>query len=130
MINFIRVISFGDNNSNIGKLRIMQNVKIYFLDFDLRKQDYKSVSNLGKTLNLRNSVFFHWCVIVFVVFQMFFIDHNKRLTTFLDPRLPTDVPPINTDFLHTSLFRTRGARVVEDSPRNHSSVSTWIKNNV
>jgi hypothetical protein len=61
---------------------------------------------------------------------MFFIDHNKRLTTFLDPRLPTDVPPINTDFLHTSLFRTRGARVVEDSPRNPSSVSTLIKNNV
>lgn len=63
-----------------------------------------------------------------IFFQMFFIDHNKRLTTFLDPRLPTDVPPINTDFLHSNLFtgRNRGVRVVDDSPRNHSSVSFTI----
>ena len=55
----MRVISFGDNNSNIGRLRIVENVKIYFLDFDLCEQDCKSVSNLGKPLNLRNSGFFH-----------------------------------------------------------------------
>ncbi|VDI22521.1 E3 ubiquitin-protein ligase HECW2 [Mytilus galloprovincialis] len=61
--------------------------------------------------------------------KMFFIDHNKRLTTFLDPRLPTDVPPINTDFLHSNLFtgRNRGVRVVDDSPRNHSSGSSQAR---
>lgn len=48
---------------------------------------------------------------------MFFIDHNLKLTTFIDPRLPTDIPPINTDFLHTSLiFRNRGRREGSDSP--------------
>lgn len=49
--------------------------------------------------------------------KMFFIDHNLKLTTFIDPRLPTDIPPINTDFLHTSLiFRNRGRREGSDSP--------------
>lgn len=37
----------------------------------------------------------------------FFIDHQLKCTTFIDPRLPTDVPPINPDFLHTSLLRVR-----------------------
>lgn len=70
---------------------------------------------------------FSW-IQIFSELQMFFIDHNKRLTTFLDPRLPTDVPPINTDFLHTSLFtgRNRGARNVDDSTRNLNSVSICI----
>ncbi|XP_022308678.2 E3 ubiquitin-protein ligase HECW2-like isoform X3 [Crassostrea virginica] len=55
--------------------------------------------------------------------KMFFIDHNLKLTTFIDPRLPTDIPPINTDFLHTSLiFRNRGRREGSDSPvrMNHA----------
>ncbi|KAL4222136.1 E3 ubiquitin-protein ligase HW1 [Mactra antiquata] len=37
----------------------------------------------------------------------FFIDHHCKGTTFIDPRLPADVPPINPDFLHTSLLRVR-----------------------
>ncbi|XP_048753838.2 E3 ubiquitin-protein ligase HECW2-like isoform X3 [Ostrea edulis] len=55
--------------------------------------------------------------------KTFFIDHNLKLTTFIDPRLPTDIPPINTDFLHTSLlFRNRGRREGSDSPvrSNHA----------
>ncbi|XP_062613683.1 E3 ubiquitin-protein ligase HECW2-like [Saccostrea cucullata] len=55
--------------------------------------------------------------------KTFFIDHNQKLTTFIDPRLPTDIPPINTDFLHTSLlFRNRGRREGSDSPvrTNHA----------
>ncbi|XP_033762658.1 E3 ubiquitin-protein ligase HECW2-like [Pecten maximus] len=47
----------------------------------------------------------------------FFIDHHRRLTTFIDPRLPTDVPPINPDFLHTSLFRNRSRPTVDDQSR-------------
>ncbi|XP_060064691.1 E3 ubiquitin-protein ligase HECW2-like [Ylistrum balloti] len=47
----------------------------------------------------------------------FFIDHHRRLTTFIDPRLPTDVPPINPDFLHTSLFRNRSRPTVDDPSR-------------
>ncbi|XP_045168774.2 E3 ubiquitin-protein ligase HECW2-like isoform X2 [Mercenaria mercenaria] len=37
----------------------------------------------------------------------FFIDHHLKGTTFIDPRLPADVPPVNPDFLHTSLIRVR-----------------------
>lgn len=48
----------------------------------------------------------------------FFIDHHRRLTTFIDPRLPTDVPPINPDFLHTSLFRNRSRPTVDDPSRH------------
>ncbi|XP_021373793.1 E3 ubiquitin-protein ligase HECW2-like isoform X2 [Mizuhopecten yessoensis] len=47
----------------------------------------------------------------------FFIDHHRRLTTFIDPRLPTDVPPINPDFLHTSLFRNRSRPTVDEPSR-------------
>ncbi|XP_055959261.1 E3 ubiquitin-protein ligase HECW2 [Patella vulgata] len=37
--------------------------------------------------------------------KTFFIDHKMKITTFIDPRLPTDVPLINTDFLQTPLPR-------------------------
>lgn len=36
-----------------------------------------------------NSVFFALCVFLFsVCLQPFFVDHNSRTTTFIDPRLP------------------------------------------
>ena len=59
------------------------------------------------------------------IFQPFFIDHHLRGTTFIDPRLPTDIPPINTDFLHTSLIRVRhrsGGQ--EHSPTRNDAVSS------
>ncbi|WAQ94078.1 HECW2-like protein [Mya arenaria] len=37
----------------------------------------------------------------------FFIDHHMKGTSFIDPRLPADVPPVNPDFVHTSLLRVR-----------------------
>lgn len=44
--------------------------------------------------------------------QPFFIDHTMRATTFIDPRLPVEVPLINPDFLQTPVARGpgRGAR--------------------
>ncbi|XP_046367901.1 E3 ubiquitin-protein ligase HECW2-like isoform X1 [Haliotis rufescens] len=44
--------------------------------------------------------------------KAFFIDHAYRTTTFIDPRLPTDIPPINPDFLQTPIPRgpSRAAR--------------------
>ncbi|GFO08495.1 E3 ubiquitin-protein ligase hecw2 [Plakobranchus ocellatus] len=39
--------------------------------------------------------------------KAFFIDHFLRTTTFMDPRLPTDVPLINPDFLQTPAPRVR-----------------------
>ncbi|XP_005106125.1 E3 ubiquitin-protein ligase HECW2 [Aplysia californica] len=48
--------------------------------------------------------------------KAFFIDHVMRTTTFMDPRLPTDVPLINPDFLQTPAPRTRASvRSVEPS---------------
>ncbi|KAL8567848.1 hypothetical protein ACOMHN_058970 [Nucella lapillus] len=38
----------------------------------------------------------------------FFIDHVMRGTTFIDPRLPVEVPLINPDFLHTPVARGPG----------------------
>ncbi|KAK3108116.1 hypothetical protein FSP39_001521 [Pinctada imbricata] len=56
--------------------------------------------------------------------KTFFIDHNARLTTFIDPRLPADIPPINTDFLHTSLlFRNRPRTGNSESPVRNSLTS-------
>ncbi|XP_041366585.1 E3 ubiquitin-protein ligase HECW2-like isoform X2 [Gigantopelta aegis] len=40
--------------------------------------------------------------------KAFFIDHALRTTTFVDPRLPTDVPLINPDFLQTPVPRGAG----------------------
>ena len=47
------------------------------------------------------------------LFQPFFIDHIMRATTFIDPRLPVEVPLINPDFLHTPVARGRAARTAE-----------------
>ena len=43
------------------------------------------------------------------IFQAFFIDHVMRTTTFMDPRLPTDVPLIDPDFRPPAGPRARTA---------------------
>ncbi|BFZ01841.1 hypothetical protein BsWGS_04881 [Bradybaena similaris] len=48
--------------------------------------------------------------------KAFFIDHVLRTTTFMDPRLPTDVPLINPDFLQNPPPRTRTVRTEVDAP--------------
>lgn len=50
--------------------------------------------------------------------QAFFIDHVLRTTTFMDPRLPTDVPLINPDFLQNPPPRTRTVRTEVDAVRS------------
>jgi hypothetical protein len=53
------------------------------------------------------------CTLWLRVSQPFFIDHVMRATTFIDPRLPVEVPLINPDFLQTPLARGpgRGSRM-------------------
>eukprot|EP00106_Octopus_bimaculoides_P007087 XP_014774529.1 PREDICTED: mediator of DNA damage checkpoint protein 1-like [Octopus bimaculoides] len=41
--------------------------------------------------------------------KAFFIDHVNRTTTFIDPRLPVDTPPVNPYFLHMSFLRLDGS---------------------
>ncbi|CAG5134538.1 unnamed protein product [Candidula unifasciata] len=48
--------------------------------------------------------------------KAFFIDHVLRTTTFMDPRLPTDVPLINPDFLQNPAPRTRAVRTELEAP--------------
>ncbi|GAB1600875.1 E3 ubiquitin-protein ligase HECW2-like [Argonauta hians] len=40
--------------------------------------------------------------------KAFFIDHVNRTTTFIDPRLPVDTPPVNPYFLHMSFLPLDG----------------------
>ena len=57
-------------------------------------------------------------------FQPFFIDHHMKGTSFIDPRLPADVPPVNPDFVHTSLLRVRNrSGGQEHSPTRSEAVS-------
>ena len=61
------------------------------------------------------------------IFQPFFIDHHSRGTSFIDPRLPTDIPLWNPDFVHTSLLRVRhrsGGQ--EHSPTRSEAVCSYI----
>jgi len=45
-------------------------------------------------------------------------------TSFIDPRLPADVPPVNPDFVHTSLLRVRNrSGGQEHSPTRSEAVS-------
>ncbi|XP_076469581.1 E3 ubiquitin-protein ligase HECW2-like [Babylonia areolata] len=46
----------------------------------------------------------------------FFIDHVMRATTFIDPRLPVEVPLINPDFLHTPVARGPGRMARNTEP--------------
>ncbi|RUS75276.1 hypothetical protein EGW08_016968 [Elysia chlorotica] len=49
--------------------------------------------------------------------KAFFIDHVLRTTTFMDPRLPTDVPLINPEFLQTPAPRVRtSSRETNNAP--------------
>lgn len=67
-------------------------------------------------------------ILTFGSFQPFFIDHHLKGTTFIDPRLPADVPPINPDFLHTSLIRVRHRSGGQDnSPTRSEAVSYCAK---
>ncbi|XP_070210809.1 E3 ubiquitin-protein ligase HECW2-like isoform X3 [Littorina saxatilis] len=54
----------------------------------------------------------------------FFIDHIMRATTFIDPRLPVEVPLINPDFLQTPVARgpNRVARAAADHPVSDAPV--------
>lgn len=40
--------------------------------------------------------------------KMFFIDHTTRSTTYIDPRLPLDVPEMNPNIISAPLIRRRG----------------------
>ena len=60
--------------------------------------------------------------ITLIFFQPFFIDHSSRTTTFIDPRLPTELP----SNLHTGVMATgvRPAPDSEEEGRNRVSGET------
>ncbi|GFR91760.1 E3 ubiquitin-protein ligase HECW2, partial [Elysia marginata] len=54
--------------------------------------------------------------------KAFFIDHVLRTTTFMDPRLPTDVPLINPDFLQTPAPRVRTSSRTNNEEHNNAPI--------
>ena len=59
------------------------------------------------------------------VFQPFFIDHNSKKTTFIDPRLPLEAPLARSRALIGQLSRQR-SHSLDDDTRASSRVSGGI----
>lgn len=58
-----------------------------------------------------------------ILFQLFFIDHSSKTTSFMDPRLPIDAPFINASKLALPSTHHRRSRSPADD--DASRVGKW-----
>lgn len=87
--------------------------------FDRYQHNRDLVSFLNIFADTRRELPHGWEMKIDRSMKAFFIDHVNRTTTFIDPRLPTDTPPVNPDFLHMSFLRSEGSH----SGSSHSNVT-------
>ncbi|KAJ8313952.1 hypothetical protein KUTeg_008513 [Tegillarca granosa] len=109
--------AMAEYNRNGTLKHMLGKIRRDYKNFERYQHNRDLVSFINLFVDTTKEMPANWEMKVDLNGKTFFIDHSRRLTTFIDPRLPTDIPPINPDFFHTSLLSNRRQNIEES--RNH-----------